>query len=115
MGHSVVRTESGPNHFHSSEISPKRGTTFSRQRQFTSNKINELIHVRQRIVLKMGLGPSADSHLCCRRVHELQQAMQLAESYCNPSIDILAVVISVGQRISVRPFATATFCVPLTE
>src|SRR5215467_2260744 len=55
MGHSVVRTESGQNHFHSSEISPKRGTTFSRQRQFTSNKINELIHVRQRIVLKMGL------------------------------------------------------------
>src|SRR6516164_5379181 len=55
MGHSVVRTESGQNHFHSSEISPKRGTTFSRRRQFTSNKINELIHVRQRIVLKMGL------------------------------------------------------------
>src|SRR6516225_7497228 len=55
MGHSVVRTESRQNHFHSSEISPKRGTTFSRQRQFTSNKINELIHVRQRIVLKMGL------------------------------------------------------------
>src|SRR5215831_13975485 len=54
MGHSVVRTESRQNHFHSSEISPKRGTTFSRQRQFTSNKINELIHVRQRIVLKMG-------------------------------------------------------------
>src|SRR6516165_8726629 len=54
MGHSVVRTESGQNHFHSSEISPKRGTTFSRQRQFTSNKINELTHVRQRIVLKMG-------------------------------------------------------------
>jgi hypothetical protein len=55
MGHSVVRTESQQNHFHSSEISPKRGTTFSRQRQFTSNKINELIHVRQRKVLKMGL------------------------------------------------------------
>src|SRR5262249_4317915 len=55
MGHSVVRTESRQNHFHSSQISPKRGTTFSRQRQFTSNKINELIHVRQRIVLKMGL------------------------------------------------------------
>jgi hypothetical protein len=54
MGHSVVRTESQQNHFHSSEISPKRGTTFSRQRQFTSNKINELIHVRQRKVLKMG-------------------------------------------------------------
>ena len=58
MGHSVVRTESQQNHFQSSEISPKRGTTFSRQRQFTSNKINELIHVRQRIVLKMGLTPS---------------------------------------------------------
>src|SRR5215471_1654605 len=57
MGHSVVRTESGQNHFHSSEISPKRGTTFSRQRQFTSNKINELIHVRQRIVLKMSQTP----------------------------------------------------------
>jgi hypothetical protein len=27
----------------------------------------------------------------------------------------LAVVISVGHRISVRPFATAIFCVPLTE
>jgi hypothetical protein len=51
----VVRTESGQNHFHSSEISPKRGTTFSRQRQFMSNKINGLIHVRQRKVLKMGL------------------------------------------------------------
>ena len=35
--------------------------------------------------------------------------------YSKPSIDTLAVVISVGQRISVRPFATATFCVPLTE
>src|SRR5262245_37181933 len=55
MGHSVVRTESQQNHLHSSEISPKRGTTFLRQRQFTSNKINELIHVRQRKVLKMSL------------------------------------------------------------
>jgi hypothetical protein len=35
--------------------------------------------------------------------------------YSNPSIDTLAVVISVGHRISVRPFATAIFCVPLTE
>src|SRR5262245_43622822 len=71
MGHSVVRTESGQNHFHSSEISPKRGTTFSRQRQFTSNKINELIHVRQRKVLKMGLTRLAvaprERHLC--KVH----------------------------------------------
>src|SRR5262249_30400862 len=63
MGHSVVRTESGQNHFHSSEISPKRGTTFSRQRQFTSNKINELIHVRQRIVLKMGQSASGPVEL----------------------------------------------------
>src|SRR6516165_10271906 len=60
MGHSVVRTESRQNHFHSSEISPKRGTTFSRQRQFTSNKINELIYVRQRIVLKMGVTTPSD-------------------------------------------------------
>ena len=35
--------------------------------------------------------------------------------YSNPSIDTLAVVISVGHRTSVRPFATAIFCVPLTE
>src|SRR5262245_44316201 len=54
MGHSVVRTESRQNHFHSSEISPKHGTTLYHQRQFTSHKIHELIHVRQRIVLKMG-------------------------------------------------------------
>ena len=39
----------------------------------------------------------------------------LGHSYSNPSIDTLAVVISVGHRISVRPFATAIFCVPLTE
>src|SRR5215467_11471582 len=38
-----------------------------------------------------------------------------ASPYSNPSIDTLAVVISVGHRISVRPFATAIFCVPLTE
>jgi len=38
-----------------------------------------------------------------------------ATPYSNPSIDTLAVVISVGHRISVRPFATAIFCVPLTE
>jgi hypothetical protein len=37
------------------------------------------------------------------------------QPYSNPSIDTLAVVISVGHRISVRPVATATFCVPLTE
>ena len=41
--------------------------------------------------------------------------IRFAKPYSNPSIDILAVVISVGHRISVRPFATATFCVPLTE
>jgi hypothetical protein len=35
--------------------------------------------------------------------------------YSNPSIDTLAVVISVGHRISVRPFATAIFCIPLTK
>src|SRR5246127_1443191 len=40
---------------------------------------------------------------------------RLAMPYSNPSIDTLAVVISVGHRISVRPFATAIFCVPLTE
>ncbi len=40
---------------------------------------------------------------------------RLAMLYSNPSIDTLAVVISVGHRISVRPFATAIFCVPLTE
>src|SRR5271165_1854410 len=40
---------------------------------------------------------------------------RLARPYSNPSIDTLAVVISVGHRISVRPFATAIFCVPLTE
>ena len=38
-----------------------------------------------------------------------------ATPYSNPSIDTLAVVISVDHRISVRPFATAIFCVPLTE
>ena len=40
---------------------------------------------------------------------------RFAKPYSNPSIDIFAVVISVGHRISARPFATATFCVPLTE
>jgi len=35
--------------------------------------------------------------------------------HSNPRIDTLAVVISVGHKISVRPFATAIFCVPLTE
>ena len=39
----------------------------------------------------------------------------VGDAYSNPSIDTLAVVISVGHRISVRPFATAIFCVPLTE
>ena len=38
-----------------------------------------------------------------------------ATPYSNPSIDTLAVVISVGHRISVRPVAAAIFCVPLTE
>ena len=38
-----------------------------------------------------------------------------AMPYSNPSIDTLAVVISVGHRISVRPFATAIFCVPSIE
>ena len=38
-----------------------------------------------------------------------------ATPYSNPSIATLAVVISVGHRISVSPFATATLCVPLTE
>lgn len=38
-----------------------------------------------------------------------------AMPYSNPSTDTLAVVISVGHRISVRPFATAIFCVPLIE
>ena len=42
-------------------------------------------------------------------------ARRLAMLYSNPRIDTLAVVISVGHRISVRPFATAIFCVPLTE
>jgi hypothetical protein len=40
---------------------------------------------------------------------------RLAMPHSNPSIDTLAVVISVGHRISVRPFATAIFCFPLTE
>ena len=35
--------------------------------------------------------------------------------YSNPSTDTLAVVISVGQRISVRPVAAATFCLPSTS
>src|SRR5262245_42205695 len=50
--------------------------------------------------------PQAGGHHSVRR---------LAPRYSNPSIDTLAVVISVGHRISVRPFATAIFCVPLTE
>src|SRR5262249_23647061 len=43
---------------------------------------------------------------------EISQAA--GDTYSNPRIDTLAVVISVGHRISVRPVATATFCVPLS-
>jgi hypothetical protein len=46
---------------------------------------------------------------------ESAAVIALAMLYSNPSIDTLAVVISVGHRISVRPVATAIFCVPLTE
>src|SRR5215813_12616373 len=45
----------------------------------------------------------------------IRMSPKRAMPYSNPSIDTLAVVISVGHRISVRPFATATFCLPLTE
>ena len=48
-------------------------------------------------------------------VARLDEAARLATPHYNPRIDTLAVVISVGHRISVRPFATAIFCVPLTE
>jgi hypothetical protein len=54
MGYSGVRTESQQNHFHSSEILPTRGTTFLRRRPLRINKINDLLHVHQRKVLKMG-------------------------------------------------------------
>src|SRR4029077_675107 len=61
--------------------------------------------------------PKADICRVSVRPHFIRSSGREAvcKAYSNPSIDTFAVVISFGNRISLRPFATATFCVPLTE
>src|SRR5215475_8067291 len=104
MGHSVVRTESRQNHFHSSEISPKRGTTFSRQRQFTSNKINELIHVRQRKVLKMGQGrASRDAGRSPAHVWRVDRGASAVAALAAP--DVPSILDASGSQRSPRAYA----------
>jgi hypothetical protein len=50
----VVRTELPENHFQSSKINPRRGTTFLSDASVQINKINDLTYAALLKVLKMG-------------------------------------------------------------
>ena len=119
MAHSV----SSPRRNHTSESGVK---PTCRDRSTDANDPQQTFSLKQKSeddaerTVRAGLELIAAATYTNHRFSRCDRALVLPtrsaqRPYSNPSIDTLAVVISVGHRTSVRPFATAIFCVPLTE